>query len=335
MIQQWVDEKKIPGAVINISVGKKIVLQKAFGGYTDNEGSYRSIETSTIFDVASLTKVVSTLPSVLLLVAGKQINLTDPIAAYLPAFHHRNITIKNLLLHNSGLAAKLPYKKRNETRDVLQEIYQQPLTDQTGKVTVYSDLGMILLGKLIEVVYGESLSSFASQNIFKPLKMEDTMFNPSEKLKARITPTEKVDGKFVHGSVHDEKTYHLGGAAGSAGLFSTADDLTKYANWWLYPEKQSILPKDLMVESRTHHQDNRGYGFEVWSGNGEPPSCGEKWSSGSFGHTGFTGTSMWIDPEKDLSVIFLTNAVHYGRNTPIKDLRRQLHTGIYSSLFGE
>ncbi|MDF2959176.1 MAG: class beta-lactamase-related serine hydrolase [Paenibacillus sp.] len=343
LIDTWIAEKSIPGAVIDISFGDRFRYQKAFGAYSDGTET-KAITLNTIFDAASLTKVAATLPAVLLLAERGELALDSKVQHHLPAFRHKEVTVRHLLQHSSGLPADLPKVERYQPRDVITDIIRQELLFIPGSQVVYSDLGMILLGRVVELLAGKRLNDFVRQEIYEPLGMHNTMYLPPESLKSRIAATEWVGDAFIVGSVHDEKSYQLGGVSGSAGLFTTASDLSRYARAWLEPDA-GLLPKRWREESLKEPLRGRGLGWEIWPGSQAkqamqpkqqvpPQSCGSNWPAGSFGHTGFTGTSLWIEPRSELVVVFLTNAVHYGRANPIRQLRPILHQAIYSSLMG-
>ncbi|WP_248926099.1 serine hydrolase domain-containing protein [Paenibacillus hamazuiensis] len=334
LVQSWVRERKIPGGVLSVDVNNRFRFQKAYGSFSDGAAE-RRIALDTMFDLASLTKVVSTLPAVLTLVAAGKLGLNDRVIQYIPEFAHKEVTIRHLLMHSSGLPADLPYEPRTaQGRRVLDDVLKQELLAPPGTKVLYSDLGMILLGEIVARISGEPLDRYVRKAVFGSLGMTETRFNPDASLKSRIAATELVDGAYVHGEVHDEKCLHLGGVSGSAGLFGTADDLARYARFWLEPEKFGIIPAELMRQATREPFQNRGLGWEVLEDPQSPPySCGTLWTPGSFGHTGFTGTSLWIDPSRELTVIFLTNAVHFGRNNPLRHLRRRLHDEIFASLF--
>ncbi|WP_277586431.1 serine hydrolase domain-containing protein [Psychrobacillus antarcticus] len=329
-IQGFVDNKKIPGAIIHVQRGEEILFKHSCGGYTAKDGCYRYITEDTIFDVASLTKIIATLPSVLLLLSKGDIALEDPVQKFLPDFRYDSVTVQHLLQHNSGLQADLtPPVQRHENRNILTEVYQSKLGYVTGKAVVYSDLGMILLGEIIQKVSGRSLDRFAEMEIFRPWKMHHTSFNPPMEDLPNIASTEMVDEQYVQGEVHDEKALLLSGVSGSAGLFSDVKDLVLYAKYWLGISDQSVIKSEWMDLCHTLLFQHRGLGFEVWSGIEPVLPCGRRWRVGSFGHTGFTGTSIWLEPKEKLFVVLLTNAVHYGRHTHVRELRQGVHDLVY------
>lgn len=329
-IQSFIDQQKIPGAVIHVQRDKEVLLHHSSGGYTTRDRKFQSITSKTIFDVASLTKVVATLPSTLVTLSKGQIALDDPVQKFLPDFRYETVTIRHLLHHNSGLPADLtPPVRRDEERDILAEVYQSPLTQNPGEMVVYSDLGMILLGEVIQKVTGESLAEFAKREIFRPWGMEHTRFNPPMEFFPSIASTEMVGGQYVQGEVHDEKALLLSGVSGSAGLFSNIVDLVKYAEYWLGISSQLVISPEWMEQCHTSLFQHRGLGFEVCTGSEPILSCGSKWTPGSFGHTGFTGTSIWMDPIEKVFVVLLTNGVHYGRHAYVKELRQGVHDLVY------
>jgi serine-type D-Ala-D-Ala carboxypeptidase len=334
-LNNLVETGQLPGAVLYISKRNETKLFQSFGTFIDKNNIKKQISQNTIFDMASLTKIMVTLPSILYLASRNELNLDDSVQSFLPDFKYSDISVRHLLHHVSGLPADLPFQDRLEPRDVVTDILRTELVFRPNSKTLYSDLGMILLGKLIEKVSNQRLDGFAKDYIFKPWGLRDTTYLLPDEKKPFAASTEWYHDHYIQGEVHDEKAFQLNGVSGSAGLFSTARDVGTFASNWLYPEQQDIIAPEWMKKAITHHQNNRGLGFEVWSGDGESLACGEHWPIGSFGHTGFTGTSVWVDPTHELVVVFLTNAVHYGRNTEIKSIRKKLHSLIHSSLIEE
>ncbi|MBN2982918.1 serine hydrolase domain-containing protein [Cohnella algarum] len=334
LIAGWVREKVIPGAVLDVRIGDRFRFAQAYGAYSDNERA-REVRLDTPFDLASLTKVVATLPTALALVKDGRMALDDPVSLYVDEFRHRQVTIRHLLQHASGLPPDLAGVSRgSDGAEVLRTIWETGLDSAPGSKVAYSDLGMIVLGELIRRVAGESLDQTAKKRVFDPLGMKSTGFGPTlSGLPLRAAATESVNGTYIVGEVHDEKSAALGGVSGSAGLFGTAADLARYAGYWLYPDRSGPLSPELVSECLLHPIQGRGLGWEVvHDRNHMPLGCGSTWTDGSFGHTGFTGTSLWIDPQAELIVVWLTNAVHFGRHTPIRALRRRLHDRIRTDL---
>ena len=335
LINSSIGDKAFPGAVVLISKNNKIIYEKGFGHLTYDDTS-AIVTKNTIYDLASLTKVIATTTAAMICYDKRLFTLDDPVSKYIPAFGKNgkeNITIKNLLLHNSGLPAFIRfYKTTNNANEVLNEIYSCKLSYKTGTKTVYSDLGMIIMGKIIERVTGKSLDDFCKKEIFDPLGMTSTYFNPSDSLKYKIAPTELDDywrHRLIWGEVHDETASILNGVAGHAGLFSTAEDISKLVNVLLnkglYEGKQFIKPQTIkLFTNRNSDQSTRALGWDTKSE--ENSTAGDLFSMSSFGHTGFTGTSVWVDPTRDLYVIFLTNRVYPTRkNHKISKVRPALH----------
>ena len=305
----------IPGGVVLVGHNGEVVYRKAFG-MRSLEPVREPMTVDTIFDLASMTKCVATATSVMKLVQEGKIRLNDPVAAYLPEFAKNgkeNITIRELLTHFSGLAPDLDAKTawQGRARAFQLAMDSKPILPP-GARFVYSDINFITLGFVVEKVSGMSLDEYAAKNVFEPLGMRETRFLPPAEWRGRIAPTEYDEHhRMMRGVVHDPTARRMGGVAGDAGVFSTADDLAKYA--------QDLLTgfhvlSALTVEKMSTPQQPptasvlRGLGWDIDS----PFSSnrGEFFPVGSFGHTGFTGTSMWIDPVTNSYVIILTNAVH-------------------------
>ncbi len=330
-LNNLVEDGHIPGAVLYVSKNKETKFFKSFGSFNDKNNIKQPIYKDTIFDTASLTKIMATLPSLLLLASRKEVDLNGYVHSFLPEFKYKDITVNQLLQHTSGLPADLIYQDRMKPRDVMTDILNSKLVYTPATKTLYSDLGMILLGKVIEKVVGQKLNVFAKENIFKPWGLYDTTYLLPNEKKAFAASTEWYKDSYIQGDVHDEKAFQLNGISGSAGVFSTAKDIATFSSYWLYPEDQDLIPPSYLRSAIKHRQNNRGLGFEVWSGQGDSLSIGNLWPSGTFGHTGFTGTSVWISPSDELVVVLLTNAVHFGRQTIIKSIRKKLHSLIYFS----
>ncbi|MBD2846347.1 beta-lactamase family protein [Paenibacillus sp. IB182496] len=337
LLRRWDREGLVPGGVCCVRVQGKTIYTGAFGEYCDNHGM-RPIRPDTPFDLASLTKVIITLPVILGLIQEGTIGWNEPVSAYLDPFTHKGVKIKHLLQHLSGLPADLPIVPRSAAgRDVLGEIYRARLESEPGRVVRYSDLGMILLGELASRVGGRPIERLAQERVLAPLDMRGTGYAVQlPELTARAAATEYVDGRYLVGEVHDEKTWQMGGASGSAGLFGTAEDLARYTDVWLDPGAARLLSPDLAAAALAHPRQGRGLGWEVHHDEAwRPVSCGLSWPPGSFGHTGFTGTSIWCEPQLRLAIVWLTNAVHAGRDRmPVRALRRILHDSIREELGG-
>ncbi len=343
VIKSAITDKAFPGAQVMIIKDGDVIHHHNYGRQ-DYSTDSPEITDSTLYDIASLTKVVGTTSAIMKLYDEGKINLDDKIIKYIPPFASNgkeNITIRNLLLHNSGLPAWQKFYLICKSADeVLDSIYNSKLIYKTGDSTVYSDFGFIVLGKIIEKVTGLSLDAYLKNEFFNPLGMENTLFNPSADLLPRIAPTE-IDTvwrkRLVHGTVHDETADLLGGNSGHAGMFSTASDLAKFAQMILnggsYGGVQYIKSETVkLFTERTDLKTKRGLGWDFKTLNGYS-SAGNLFSQKSFGHTGFTGTSLWIDPDRNLIVIFLTNRVHPTRaNNKIVKVRSELHDAVIEAI---
>lgn len=342
VINKAINDSAFPGAVVLIWKDGKIIFEKAYGNYTYDINSPK-VYPHTLYDLASLTKIVATTTATMICYDRKLFLLDDKVTKYIPQFGvngKEKITIKNLLLHNSGLPAWKKFYGRNLTYDdVVKEIFSSELDYKTGEKTVYSDLGIITLGKIIEKVTGKNLDVFCNDEIFIPLKMQSTFFNPDHSIKKLCAPTETDNYwrmKTLQGEVHDETSAMLNGVAGHAGLFSTASDISKLMSVLMNNGKvglnQFINQSTIELFTKRFSQEStRALGWDTKSDSGS--SAGNYFSKNSFGHTGFTGTSIWADPHRNLFVVFLTNRVYPTRdNIKITKVRPMLHDAIIKSL---
>ena len=345
LVREAIADKKLPGAVVLVGRGDRILYQKAIGNRALSP-STEPMTLDTIFDLASLTKVVATTTSVMMLVEQGRIRLSDRVALYVPGFerHGKNdISIRHLLTHVSGLRPDVDLAELwmgYETAIAL-AIDEVP-TSRPGERFVYSDINFFLLGDIVQRVSGMPLDRFARERIFEPLGMRDTSFNPPASLAHRIAPTESCtrfgwpcqgpDMTMLRGVVHDPTARRMGGAAGHAGLFSTAADLAIFCRMLLgggtYQGTRVLSP--LAVEKMTSpatpdlEPNTRGLGWDIDSAFSS--NRGELLPIGSFGHTGFTGTSIWIDPATEMFVIFLSNRVHPDGKGDVTPLRARVAT---------
>jgi uncharacterized protein YbbC (DUF1343 family)/CubicO group peptidase (beta-lactamase class C family) len=335
-IQQAIEDGRIPGAVVVIGNNGQIVHRKAYGKRA-LEPTPEPMTVDTIFDLASLTKVVATTSSLMKLFEEGRFRLNDRVTQYLPEFQNgkSELTIRNLLTHFSGMPPDLvlnpPWSGYHT--GIHKAMTEKPNTPP-GTHFVYSDINFILLGELVHRLSGQLLSDYSREHIFLPLGMKETMFQPPALLAARIAPTERngANGLPLRGVVHDETSRYMGGVAGHAGLFSTAGDLARFCEMLLRRGELdgTRLYSPLTVEKFTTPQSPpdqpilRGLGWDIdspFSGN-----RGDLFPIGSYGHTGFTGTSIWIDPVSDTYVILLTNSVHPFRRPAITGLRGKIAT---------
>lgn len=342
IIEESIQEKAFPGATIVAGRRNGLFLLKEFGKMSYGDGA-EPVKIDTIYDLASLTKVVVTTTACMKLYEEGKLRLNSKVFSYIPEFGGKGkekITVWHLLTHSSGLPAYQRYFLETRGKEnIIKRICEEELEYEPGTKSVYSDLGFIILGAIVEKLTGQNLKDYIKRILFEPLGMKDTMFNPPKTLLGRIAPTEDDPWRkrIVHGEVHDENAYAMGGISGHAGLFSTVRDLAKFCqllfNGGIYNGKRIL--KRSTIEYFTKRagipESTRALGWDTPSKEGS--SAGRFVSSKAFGHTGFTGTSIWIDPEKDLFVVFLTNRVHPNReNQKIRDVRPKVHDAIFSGI---
>lgn len=340
IVEEEIQKEKLPGAVVLVGSGSHIRYLKAFGNRSTQPNT-EPMTADTIFDLASLTKPVATATSIMILVERGKLRLADPVAKHIPQFGvngKETITVEHLLTHRSGLIADNPIEDYQQgTEKAFENIDNLKTLSEPGTKFLYSDVNFIVLGELVRRLSGQPLDVFAADNIFKPLGMTETGFRPAENLKTRIAPTDQRgegDKKYwIRGEVHDPRAFLLGGVAGHAGLFSTALDLARFCRMMLnggqLEGKRILSPLSVarMTQFRpaTNAADSvqRGLGWDINS----PYSSnrGDLFPIGSFGHTGFTGTSIWIDPASETFVIFLSNRVHL-KNGDVTALRGRVAT---------
>ena len=323
-----------PGAAVVVGRRGAAAFQRGYGRLGWTTGSPLVTPEETIYDLASLTKVVGTTTAAMILYDEGRLDLDAPVITYLPTFGggaKDRVTVRQLLTHHSGLPAGKQLWRQALTRDQAKAIVlESQLVCNPGDCYIYSDLGADVLGWVVEAIAGQRLDQFLVDRVFQPLGMNDTEFNPSMALVARIAPTEVTPprGYPLRGEVHDENAFALGGVAGHAGLFSTAADLAVFAQMMLNGGTYGgvRIVSDTAVSLFTARTaGTRALGWDTADGDG---GSGEYLSSRAYGHTGFTGTSMWIDPDRDMFVILLTNRVHAARarrpGKVISDVRADL-----------
>jgi len=347
IVEAEIAKKQLPGAVVLVGRQGKVVWRRAYGNRA-LEPQIEAMSTDTIFDLASLTKVVATATSVMILVERGLVRLGDPVSRYIPEFAEngkRAITVEHLLVHRSGLIPDNDIKDYEQGPEkAMENIWRLAPQSEAGAKFIYSDVNFIVLAELVKRVSGKPIDQFARENIFEPLGMKETGYKPLELLgeavKPRIAPTEKCSSsvsvncahlrqktsgeakeadQWMRGEVHDPRAYMLGGVAGHAGLFSTADDLAIYCQMILnggeYQGRRILSPMGVarMTEPRASagnagDGNARGLGWDVFTG--FSANRGDLFPVGSFGHTGFTGTGLWLDPASETFVVFLSNRVH-------------------------
>ncbi len=319
VIERGIKAGGYPGA--SVIVGRKgaAVFEKGFGRLSWSPNSTPVDAQRTIYDVASLSKVVGTTTAIMILYDEKKIGLDDPVVNYIPTFgggDKDRVTIRQLLTHTSGLPAGRDIWRIAQTPlEARALVLSTSLEGRPGAQYIYSDLGADVLGLIIEVVAGEPLDKFLTRRVFEPLGMNETFYRPNDSLRYRIAPTEVTPprGYPLRGEVHDENAYALGGVAGHAGLFSTAADLSVFAQMMLNGGEYNgvqIITKPTVDLFTSRSFGHRALGWDTAEGD---YGSGRYFGATAYGHTGFTGTSMWIDPEREMFVILLTNRVHAAR----------------------
>ena len=335
-------DSAFPGAYAAVGTADGVIAEYGVGRLDIADGTRPSA--TTIWDLASLTKVIGTTSAMLQLVGSGQVALDSPVVRYLPAWKApgaERITVRHLLSHSSGMPAwRALYKEATTPEEAEQQLFATSPDTLPGVRYVYSDLGFILLGKLVERVSGERLAQYDSSHLFAPLGMTDTRYLPPATWLPRIAPTEQDPWrqKKVRGEVHDENAVRLGGVSGHAGLFSTGQDLARFARMYL---RNGALDgvrvfDSVTVATFTRKQDStishRALGWETPTGGN---SAGSRLSPVAFGHTGFTGTSLWMDPAQGVFVLLLTNRVNPTReNRKIGGVRTALADAAVSALRG-
>ncbi|WP_158278623.1 glycoside hydrolase family 3 N-terminal domain-containing protein [Rhodohalobacter mucosus] len=348
IMQEAINDSVFPGGVVAVMHKGALVWNNGYGYY--DYSKTKEISANEVYDLASLTKVVATTTSIMKLVDEGLIGLDDPVQQYIPEFSEgikKNVTIRHLLLHTSGLPAFKVYVDELQTRDeIISAVRREPLISDPGEEYEYSDLGFILLGEIVEQVSGRRLDRYVRTEMFYPMGMYSTHFNPSAVggwMSNRIPPTE-IDTVYerglVQGVVHDERAYYMEGVAGHAGLFSTARDLAVYSymllNGGLYAGERYL--SDSVINEFTEQRSelsNRGFGFDRKSSGFS--TAGSLSGPNTFGHTGFTGTSIWIDPDRETAIILLTNRVHPNRSygSGIGEVRAKVADTVLGSIVSD
>lgn len=339
ILREAIREEATPGAAL--AVGRKGILVHVEGyGRVDWEEGAPGVTDSTLYDLASLTKVIATTTAAMLLEERGQLDLDRRVVDYIPAFRgpeNEAVTVDMLLTHRSGMTTRMLYREARGRTEYLELIRSYPLEAPPGTLTRYSDWNMITMQLVIEAVAGMPLDQFLAEHVYEPLGMHDTGFAPDIAMRTRVAPTELQEwrGGQVHGEVHDENAWALGGVAGHAGLFSSARDLAVFAQMMLnggeYGGVRILKPSTVARwTARQRRESSRALGWDTPSPNS---SAGRHFSPRSFGHTGFTGTSIWIDPERNLFLVLLTNRVNPTRdNQKIVPLRRAVADAVQEAV---
>ncbi|HXC66517.1 MAG TPA: serine hydrolase [Nitrospiraceae bacterium] len=362
-LQSAVDDGVFPGAQLAVRLRGELQCV-VVAGRLSSEPPGPPVQPTTIYDLASLTKPLATVTSILLLTQCAKVALGDSVQAALPELEGAPIgqaTVRELLTHRSGLPGWRPFFERLDARgmvqgfsggdqsfkqDVLKLIRDEPLMYTRGEKSVYSDLGFMLLGFLVERLSGKALDLWCDDEIVRPLRADPLIFCPTAGRAqfdvtrptvdiSRIAPTERDEwrDRLLHGEVHDENAAAMGGVAGHAGLFGTAESVLAVSGAWLrgYHGRESILDRELVRQFTTRQEPVAQSSWALgWDTPSAPSSSGSRFSERSFGHLGYTGTSLWIDPLCELEVVLLSNRVHPSRrNEKIKVFRPCIHDLVY------
>jgi uncharacterized protein YbbC (DUF1343 family)/CubicO group peptidase (beta-lactamase class C family) len=356
-VNEAVGRKELPGAVVLVARRGGVVWRKAYGSRA-LVPQREAMTADTVFDLASLTKIVATATSIMILVERGKVRLADPVSRYIPELTgegRERLTVEHLLTHRSGYAPDFDLSEQwSGYEEMLKHLYAEPLRNAPGARFVYSDINFITLGEIVRRVSGQTLDEFARRNIYEPLGMRDTGFRPRAELLPRVAPTESVRGmrsylggvgtegaegeRMLRGEVHDPTSNRMGGVAGHAGLFSTADDLAVFCQMILNGGELngarilSPLGVAEMTRPRQVTEDGgaRGLGWDL--NTTFSTNRGDLFPAGSFGHTGFTGTSVWIDPASETFVVFLSNRVHPDGKGDVGPLRARVANIVAGSV---
>ena len=348
IVREAIERQAFPGAALAIAHHGALVASYAFGRFTYDEAASQVLP-ETVFDLASLTKVIATSTAAMILHERRGLELEAPVAESLSEFvslsppHQRPrreaVTVRMLLAHSSGLPA---YEKLYEFAENRNELLRAAITTRLvadpGTRADYSDIGFILLGEIIERIAGEPLDEFAQREVFDPLGLHRTWFVPPLDSRPLIPPTEEdrtFRKRVIQGEVHDENAWVMGGVSGHAGVFASATDMAIFAECMLKGGAPLVKPETVALFTLRENEPRGTSRALGWDTPSHPSSSGTRFSPSSFGHLGFTGTSLWIDPKRQLSVTFLTNRTWPDRSTQkIREVRPLLHDAIVEAIEG-
>lgn len=338
ILEQAIAERAFPGASIAVVHAGQIVALQAFGRFTYDPNS-PPVAPETVFDLASVSKVVATATAAAVLYKRGKLRLDDCVADLAPQFgtndlRRYDVTVRHLLIHTSGLPAYVRlFEHAHNREELLAAAYSTPLEADPGARTEYSDIGFIILGDILERIAGEPLDRFCRRNIFDPLGLKQTRFCPPADSRDLI-PATRDDRDFRHkvvqGEVNDENAWVMGGVAGHAGVFSTAAEVVEFAQCWLRGGSPILKPETVAEFTRQQPGTSRALG---WDRPTPPSSSGRYFSPLAYGHLGYTGTSLWIDPARELAVVLLTNRTWPdAKNQAIKQVRPRFHDAVVEAL---
>jgi len=338
VLDRAIADRAFPGASAAVVADGKLVALRGMGRFTYDAGS-PEVAAETIFDLASVSKAVGTTAMAMLLYERGHLDLDVPVAGIIPRFakgdaRRQSVTVRMLLAHSSGLPAYVRLYRDAPTREqLLQAALAVPLEADPDTRAAYSDIGFIILGAALERIADESLQSFCEREVFGPLGMHHTAYCPPAPLRAGIPPTQddrEFRGRVIQGEVQDENASVLAGVAGHAGVFSNAADLAAFAHCMLQGGRPILRPDTVELFTRRHGASSRALGWDTPS---TPSQSGKYFSPGSFGHLGYTGTSLWIDPERRLAIVLLTNRTWPDTKSQIiRQVRPQFHDAVVEAL---
>jgi CubicO group peptidase (beta-lactamase class C family) len=316
-VDAGIREGVFPGAVVMVGTRDTVLAARGYGHFTWQEDAPVPDPGATLFDVASLTKVVATTTAAALLVDAGALDLDAAVAAYVPGFQgdgKEAVTVRHLLEHRSGLRAFLPLHELTAAADEARaRVLAEPLRWPPGARVEYSDLNAMLLGWVVEAAAGTSLDAHVREAVFAPLGMTATEFRPARARRPAIMPVGRWRGVPIAGEVHDQNAARLGGVSGHAGLYATGADLARFAQWWLAAGDRAPHVRPATVATFTAAvSGGRSLGWELRDTT-TTDNTGRFLSARTYGHTGYTGTSLWIDPDRGLFVVLLTNRVYAPR----------------------
>lgn len=321
LVEMGIERGAFPGAALVVGRHDAVLFARGYGHFTWSPSSPVPDPDSTLYDLASVTKIVATTTVLMLLVDRGQVQLDEPVVRYIPEFHGPGtgvITVRKLLTHTSGLRATLPLFREADSAAALRVVFAATPIVPPGTRVIYSDLNAILLGEIVRRVAGDPLDVVAAREIFRPLGLGRTLFRPGRALSPQIAPTGRWHGHAIGGVVNDQNAARLGGVAGHAGLFASGADVARFAQFIL---REGVLPGGRLLRAETVRtfrtrattprqeagHEARALGWQAVPTGERVSSAGTIFGPRSFGHTGWTGTSLWIDPDRDLFVVLLTN----------------------------
>ena len=338
ILRQGIAARAFPGAGLTVVADGKLVALRGMGRFTYDQAA-PEVKPDTIFDLASVSKVVGTTAMAMLLYERGHLDLDVPVAGILPQFargdtRRQDVTVRMLLAHSSGLPAYVRLYRQAHTRDeLLKAALAVPLEAGPDTQTKYSDIGFIILGAALGRIADEPLDSFCAREVFGPLGMHHTTYCPPASLRTQIPPTQddrEFRQRIIQGEVQDENASVLGGIAGHAGIFANASDLALFSHCMLQGGRPILRPDTVELFSRRHGKSSRALGWDTPSA---PSQSGKYFSPRSFGHLGYTGASLWIDPERHLAIVLLTNRTWPDTKAQlIKQVRPQFHDAVVEAL---